>query len=492
MPADKRDVIYTAYQGHIAQWQSDFESRARTEASQHLPPTGRTSLDGNETELLAEADRCNAGEQRILEGKLADPSRHANEVRARLVALRNMPDEQSVVTELDGDLEQLLNKEKATQVDCVERRMRRETDLRHFCTVNRITSPATYPLSRLNHIALVLVSILAESLANTFFYKNDSGLLGGFVVAISVSILNIGSAFLLGLGFRYKNLTDRLYKSLGWSCVGGFVALTLYFNALFASFRSEYQAVLDSTDAGAMRDAFTHAMNQAVRIFILDTSLSDFQSFVLFGIGIMLSAFAFYKGYTFDDRYPGYGDKDRRYREELESERQHVEQLRDALAAQIARHRANAQRYSQEPRELVGVTAKKRAEVALAIGGVEHQFRAIRRDFHQVISAYRNANRAIRQAEPPAYWATLPEPTVALDLGAGQALLAELDGLGTELNALVESATTYANGLLRTLGERGKRFMDVTFAAYLGTCEADAQERLNRSAPGVHSMGVSK
>ena len=483
---EQKDVSYTSYGGHLADWQAEFVTRARSEAAQHRPPTGQTALDSNEAELVAEASRCLRGEHRLLQSRLQEPSKAVADVQARIDVLRAAPSEAGLETELGTSLEQLLQRGRARLIDLMELRMRHEVGLRYFKQTHGITTPATFPVSVRAHVIWVLIAAILESVANSVFFRNESGLLGGFVVAIGVSALNIGTAFFLGYSFRYKNLAGTRDRVVGWGSLALFVGLTLFFNALFAAFRSAYESIADSSDPQLLRDAFTSAMNEAPRIFILDAHLADFMSFILFGVGILLSVFAFYKGYTLDDPYPDYGAKSRAHLEALENEREATERMRDEVNHEFVRQRELIQRLSQEPRELAGVIARKRGDVGLLIKDVEHRIRAICKDCEQVLLAYRTTNRAIRQAPAPAFWDSLPELPFTSDASAAQALLSELAALEPTVSALIQTNSERAQRMLARLADYGRDFLASRFEEYLKECRAAAQDRLDRSTPGQH------
>ena len=201
--------------------------------------------------------------------------------------------------------------DRQDRVLLTESRMHAQVEWRHFRAKNGIAEEAHYPESHIWHFAIVAACALVETGVNSFFYENSQGLLGGFFVALAVAIVNLGGALALGMSFRFKNLRDTDKKIAGWLALFAFVALAIYCNALFASFRAEYQFVTDPSNASALRVAFTKATDSAGRVFTFQMHFGDLLSFILFGIGILLSSFAFYKGYTFDDRYPGYGKRDR-------------------------------------------------------------------------------------------------------------------------------------------------------------------------------------
>lgn len=116
-------------------------------------------------------------------------------------------------------------------------------------------------------------------------------------MASSISVVNIGVGFLVGwFSIPYKNHISRYYSVMSVLFTIFILAILCLFNLMIAHFREALAIDPDSANILAF---------ESFRGGIL--SISDIQSWLLFFMGIIFSILAMYKGYHFDDEYPGYG-----------------------------------------------------------------------------------------------------------------------------------------------------------------------------------------
>lgn len=322
---------FSTYNGQIASRLDQYRALGQQEASQHRPPSDAAHPDVNETELLAEAAKTSAHEQHIFDSVVTKASVEVTQAEQKVIALKTSVQELLGEQPLRYLIESDLSAEKLNLIRAAEQRMRAETDWKFFRERNGIAQQAVYPDSRVGHLGWVAVAVLGETLVNAFFYENEQGLLGGFFVALAIAVVNMGSAFFLGYGFRYKNLRAVESKVAGWLCMIAFLLIMLYCNTLFAAFRAHYQTLADPSDPVQLRAAFAASSRVALGVFRLKLDLVDLWSFVLFGFGLLLSCISFWKGYTLDDEHPNYGALDRRFKIAREKEQQEQTRVRNLV-----------------------------------------------------------------------------------------------------------------------------------------------------------------
>jgi hypothetical protein len=333
-------------------------------------------------------------------------------------------------------------------------------------------------------LGLIALFAVLETGVNAFFYENAQGLLGGAVVALSISAINMLGAMGLGLFFRYKNLTALDKKILGWGCLALFVFLTIYSNALFAAFRSEYQLVADPSNPMEVRRAFASALVQAKQAIFFRMKLADVMSFVLFIIGILLSSFAFYKGYTLDDRFPGYGTKDRALKKAQGEENDRQDQLRSKTKEFLQKRRSEIQTALHDHAQLVGRIAARSGDLKHACSMLTTQAQAIQRDFELVLRGYRAANMAIRATESPAYFKDFPglASRHATD-AAGLSLLDQLKLAQDSIQQLRAKHEGPLNAMLQKHQEDSATILTKSFTEFLRAVDLEAEEQINRETP---------
>lgn len=474
---------HQSYTGELTTLLDEYRTKGRTEAANHRPPSTASHPDQNETALRTQAERWLNDEQRLFDFQLTEARRAVVDLRQKGIELEaratQLKSDRSLLSAVEAEMAQ----ERSALVTVTEARVRAEVDWRSFRQANNITEEASYPDSHYMHFAVVAVFALIETVVNAFFYENAQGLLGGFSVALGVAAVNMGGAMALGMGFRFKNLPAADKKAFGWLCFVLFVGLSLYCNALFAAFRAEYQTLQDPTDIAQVRQAFGAAALEAKRIFALNMQIADLMSFVLFGIGLLLSGLAFWKGYTFDDRYPGHGKKDRAVKTARRIELEKQDLLRQKLKDFLHRRRGEVHAALNEPTQLIGRAASQYASLSGAQASLRAQAEAIQRDYRLVLDAYRQANAAVRGTPPPAYFSQFDDLSQRASTEAAVPVLDDLTKVQSELAALRDRIQPELSDKLRELSEDAAKVLNTTIADFILEVEKEAQAQINRLIP---------
>jgi hypothetical protein len=301
-----------------------------------------------------------------------------------------------------------------------ERRSLRE--LNWFKRHNGLTREADYPESRLLQLGIISAVIVSESVANTYFFAqgSDLGLLGGLLQAFLVSILNVGLAIVVGiLCLRNLHHVSGLRRGLAGVFLGLAVGLTVFFNLAVGHYRD----LLPADPAGALERVLPKTRADPF-------DLSPY-SLILFAVGLAAAGLGLYKGRTLDDRYPGFGRVDRRYR----SAENEYSSLLDATRPKVLDAIEAAQH------ACAGTLGKARAKVADVERSIEeileiarrypNERAAIQSECHRLLRAFREENQLVRTSEPPCYFDDYPafeEELLPPDREALEARLEELKG----------------------------------------------------------------
>lgn len=214
----------------------------------------------------------------------------------------------------------------------------------------------------------------------------------------------MGISLWLGNGFRYHNLPGGKNQFIGWCSIIAFMCMALSMNLIFATFRVQYGQITDSGNWQQLRQAFFIAVQEAFGVFLLRFPDIDFNSFILFFIGLGCSGFAFYKGYTIDDKYPGHGELDREFKTAEQSllalqKRTHEESSAN-LNQKIAEIQALRTSLIQLVPTLNAIWAKAERSYAIFATNIA----AIQGELDLVSNAYRGANRDTRTVPAPGYF----------------------------------------------------------------------------------------
>lgn len=479
-------LVTKNYQGEISSSLAEYRNKGHKEASKHRPPTDATGMDHNETSLLSNSEKWLVDEQRLFDFSVTDASRAGVEAQQKAVELQAKVDQLVSDTSLLSTIEADMSGDRQALVAATEARMKTEVDYRSFRATNGITEQARYPESHVMHFAIVLGLALLETIINAFFYENAQGLMGGFTVALGVAAVNMGGAMMLGSGFRYKNLAALEMKIMGWLCLALFLVFSIYCNALFASFRAEYQLLVDPSEYIQLRQAFALAAGEAKKIFVFDMQVADLTSFILLGLGVFLSLLAFYKGYTFDDRFPGHGFKDRNMVAAQRAELEKQDLLRQKVKDFLQHRRGEVQAAIHEPAQLINRVSSRLADLQNAQAMLKTQSESVQRDFALVLGAYRDANTSVRATDPPKYFKEIPDLTHRVSDAGATPLVQSLNRALEELKALREKHQVPLNDRLSQLQGAAAAIMSKTFTQFLADVELEAKGRIDRLVHAIH------
>lgn len=204
-----------------------------------------------------------------------------------------------------------------------------------FREVNRLERPAKEfeGWIRVFALAIVLIGIEAGINAYLFSQGNEFGLLGGILAAVIVSVVNVGGSAMLGYMARYIHRRNWLLKFGGLLFVLIWIAYAVVLNLGVAHFR-------DGLESGVhWRDAAEAAVPA---LLASPLHLASIESWLLVGIGALISTLAFRKGWHTDDPYPGYGRVERavnvardRYVSELEAALEELGARRDEAILEL-------------------------------------------------------------------------------------------------------------------------------------------------------------
>ncbi len=266
----------------------------------------------------------------------------------------------------------------------------------YFVASNKLDREPDYPDSHIFHWALVIVAILAESLANSYFFAkgSDFGLLGGTFQALLISAANIGTALMIGVyATPYVNHIKPARRLAAAGGVSAYSLVVVVFNLATAHYRAQLEL-----------DPF-NALVKAIPSLLEDPfGVRNYDAWVLFIIGLLFATFALIKGYTSDDPYPGYGKVDRAYkaaRDEYDEAKQGLKNEINAVIDEkaveldrLVRHlRRNAQRYGA----LITQSETFLQEFAHYADFAEESANTLLREF-------RDHNANVRADKPPPYF----------------------------------------------------------------------------------------
>jgi hypothetical protein len=242
-------------------------------------------------------------------------------------------------------------------------------------------------------IGVLLVLFVFEVFLNGFFLAKGSelGYLGGASEAFTFALLNIGVSFLIAVvGVRELNHRNPVRKAFGFFALLCYLALLVAINLSLAHYREVSAEMI--TDAG--REVLS-------RLKTMPLGLTDFKSWLLFGLGVLCSLIAFADSFLIFDPYPGYASLEKRRAEAHDA---YIRRKND-LIERLLEIRDEAIDILEEANRDLSIRRSEHDSILESRARVVRLFAAhqshLDRAVNVLLSVYREANKGLRKTAPP-------------------------------------------------------------------------------------------
>lgn len=429
----------------IGQW-------GKTRGEQQQPATDAKTFDALETEIVEQIGAA----QKLAHGEVYA---QLSTFKERLTALdfesrfgATEEAAQGGLADLKAEQQMALDDLHGLRRDLSEA----EAYLKLFREKHRITHPAQRKstLGLIVKLLIIALLVVGEIVANGFFLSagNELGMIGGIVEAIIFSVLNVGVALFFAI-VLIPNLSHRniVRKFLGLVSFFGFLAWTAALNLGLAHYR-EAAGTREPTVAFAeqARDAVM------VRLQTRPLELDQFESWLLFAIGVLFALVALIDGLSLTERYPGYQKVDenvrarrKAYADERRAKIQDLSDVRQQYQDAVTLLRIDIGKRRTEHQSILS------HRLSLLKQFEEHQ-NQLEKAANQLLRCYRDTNVAARSTPPPAYFDTqfkLERLSVSLEDSAeltAEALQAKVDAAQQQLQRVMAQVTEeFEKGLAR-------------------------------------------
>lgn len=372
----------------------DLTAKGRTRGELEQPPSDAATPDFIEEEVIEHIGAAQKRSYDELENHLAG-------FRQRLIDLDFENRFNHIETTAQGSLSELKQEFEAGIDDLHPLRrelLDYEVDHANFKQRNKLYRPGANPTPRATtlKVMVIVALVLLELVVNGQLLSkgNEFGLVGGIVEALLFAALNIGVALMFAtvLGVRNINHRNWFRKLYGLIAVLAYVVLTVGINLALAHYREIAESGLE---AGKV---------VLERIREQPFGLTDFKSWLLFGVGIMFSLIAFFDGLALGDPYPGYLRKDKALRK---AQAQYADARRESIGQLGAVRKDYEDILRQATEDLSRQRTEHRAIVThrgrmMSLFG-EHQAQ-LEKAANAVLRAYRDTNIAARNSPPPKHF----------------------------------------------------------------------------------------
>jgi hypothetical protein len=409
---DRTHGTYEQLKTDTIKIQLGLKDEAINRGKKNLPPSNAENFDDMEQKIVT---YINNHVKSAVEAYY-DDMRSFEERMTRLNVASNPGRIQNIALAAEADFQTQLHKRKDALYTAKIEVTQSERDLENFKKNNGLTRSADYPKSKLWIGSVAAALLLIETGLNSLYFSQGSemGLMGGLIIAGAPSLMNTILGMVLGgLALRLLPHIKIPAKILGIGLLISVVTIAITGNLLLAHYRSEMMAMTEFNVSVATTQALKSLRETP---FVLN----DVESWYLFAMGVSFFVGATFSFWRMDDRYLGYGNQSKIYKdklnfyakkkafylEELETLRNHNMLDLDEAAEEISAKASEANAVYD---------SKKRWEV-LFQEHITHLENAGR----EMLGYYRTMNMGERTDKPPEYFQKtwnlerpkLPEPGI--------------------------------------------------------------------------------
>jgi hypothetical protein len=416
------------------------DDRATKAGEAELPPSDSTSLDGSESEIIAEmGEYLNRAQIEAAENHNVYGQR-----LAELALLRELSSVTGASQTALGDYRAAVKGWRNRLANAADAIRDSYQELSVFKRDHRLERPAHGVPPAIYTWSAILGSWVLESFLNTAFLRvnDDLGILGGLVAALVVAAVNIFAAYMAGR-YAWPSAFHRDARRR-FPALAGLILWFLFliaWNLFAAHFR----------DAKSMGIADPEV--QALPMLLESPfGLNSIYSYGMLIMGIFFAAIAALAAYKMDDPYPGYGAIYRRHEARCEDYADEIDSALEELRA----IRDEGIRSARVVREQLQLQFAERGQIIAA-----REAHRARYDEHQeyletvgnfLLDQYRSANVKARTTPAPRHFAerwrvprsALPpvpaEPSIQAEVEAAQRSLDQsIETISAAYNEAIES-----------------------------------------------------
>ncbi len=376
----------------------DLEKEARRLGMADLPATGEHQLSGIESLILRRAEQ--ARQDFLSWGAEQLKALNQDIERRDLAALVNKAGQTD--REFERKASGYLAEQELVLNQLAETTGHSAAELRDFKTRHRLNRQAAYPgrAETFQRYALLALLVVVEGALNAVFFAQgvSTGLVGGFVYAASLALVNVACAYSWGR-WLLPNLNHRnpARKLFGLLAVPAAVATALAAGLLIAHFRDALAGDLENAPRVAVETLRQNPL-----------ALREVHSWALFGVSLLFALIALLDSHGLDDPYPGYGAVDRRHRRalddyglELEEARRGLQELKDEALAELDRALAEAKATLYGLHEAIERKVATETRLRNALADVANCLASL-------LGSFRDINKLHRESPAPAYFSERP------------------------------------------------------------------------------------
>ena len=373
----------------------ELEKRGRRDGVREVPETNESRLSLPESQVI-ELGRD------FLQQNYQHYNQEFQSYNSRLDGLTPQGMLSAAKLETKGLLDAIANvprRHKVRLMELGDKTNQAKKELKVFRHDNRLEDrSAEYPDSVILHMSFIIVLVLVESVLNANFLAlgNEHGLLGGWIEAFIISLINaLAIGWVLCQGIRCLHHCSVFRKLFGMVTTMLAAVSAIGFNLGVAHYRNAL--------GGELPEKASIMAWESLRNVPWD--IGDIKSMMLFSLGIVVVVLAVVDWIHMDDPYPGYGRIDRKHAEALEEWNAsrdglinvELQGLKENAERIISKYLSMAERVSSERETILRQMAALNDRLVSSKENIED-------GVNRLLQIYRDANKASRDTKPPEFF----------------------------------------------------------------------------------------
>lgn len=365
-----------------------IDAAARSAGEHELPQTNSNMLDATEQRVAhffgeeAQATAYRANQKILLYRRRIEHHDLQSDIN----------EAKSAVARFDTKTQGILEESRDSLGELLSQRKTLRNELEQFRNENGLSRSAQYPESRFLYFAVLVLMIVFESVANSYFFAagNDLGLLGGWIQAMLFGAVNVVAAFLITFaGVRNVLHKKSLRRLVGVLSLILLVVWAPVFNLFVAHFRDSLSSNLADAERAAVQSFLARPLDLSV------------DSWLLFALGMIFAFIAISDALAIDDRYPGFGALMRRYESAKQEYLEEKQALKDKLANLRDESLGSLDQLKERLEEKQAELLDLKSLCQEVIGGCRRHHALLGQACGVVISRYRELNTVARSTPAP-------------------------------------------------------------------------------------------
>jgi exonuclease VII large subunit len=374
--------------------------QAKTDGSNNIPSSSTNNLSNCETKIKSQANNYISRIQKT-GAKFFEELKRQLEYLLPLLRTNQFT---HFARDLRSELEKIISLAK-NKLEQHRKTLKEHLEtLTQFKKNNELSEEARCPTKdEISKSTLVIVIMFIFELAvngGILADALDDGWQGGILLALGFSMINVIFSTYIGYKlFKHFNSIIKIYKNLAIISGTIFILIIIYLNLCLGAYRGAaelYQEKSNKQEFSALAKKSANPFDEEIKY--------NAQSILLIALGILISLASIYKGYEYNDTYPGYGERQSKANKERENIKKIILALSEEILDSINNTINNIQDEKNHLVNRLNDWNQNTIKIQYEFNNYEKKLEILEKNVQQLFLLYRNNNKAVRSSEYPIYF----------------------------------------------------------------------------------------